>query len=115
MDESLKDEAKRYASQQHSLFGDIVITKREKKAQLTQQQVKNPKGSPVESASLLAQEISGIAEDWVGASSLASLNQMICACVKCPLGHSRNKFVFGVGNPDADIVVIGEGPGADED
>ena len=54
-------------------------------------------------------------EPWVGAKNLDELNSMICACVKCPLGTTRIKFVFGVGNPDADIVFVGEAPGADED
>jgi uracil-DNA glycosylase family 4 len=54
-------------------------------------------------------------EPWVSASSLAELDSMICDCVKCPLGQTRTKFVFGVGNPNADIVMIGEAPGADED
>ncbi len=39
----------------------------------------------------------------------------ICECVKCPLGSTRTKFVFGVGNPDADLVFVGEAPGRDED
>lgn len=54
-------------------------------------------------------------EPWVAAKSLDELNSMICNCTKCPLGHTRTKFVFGVGNPQADIVVVGEAPGADED
>ena len=54
-------------------------------------------------------------EPWVAAKSLDELNSMICNCVKCSLGNTRIKFVFGVGNPDADIVFIGEAPGADED
>ncbi|MBI3586189.1 MAG: uracil-DNA glycosylase [Ignavibacteriales bacterium] len=54
-------------------------------------------------------------EPWVAATSLDELNSMICTCTKCPLGHTRTKFVFGVGNPQADIVVVGEAPGADED
>jgi uracil-DNA glycosylase family 4 len=54
-------------------------------------------------------------EPWVSAGSLAELDSMICDCVKCPLGQTRTKFVFGVGNPNADIVMIGEAPGADED
>jgi DNA polymerase len=54
-------------------------------------------------------------EPWVSAGTLAELDSMICDCVKCPLGHTRTKFVFGVGNPNADIVMIGEAPGADED
>jgi uracil-DNA glycosylase len=37
------------------------------------------------------------------------------SCTKCKLAATRNKFVFGVGNPDAAIMFIGEGPGRDED
>lgn len=48
-------------------------------------------------------------------TSLEELNNHICECQKCPLGATRNKFVFGSGNPNADVMVIGEGPGADED
>jgi DNA polymerase len=54
-------------------------------------------------------------EPWVGAKNLDELKSMICTCVKCPLGTTRIKFVFGVGNPNADIVFVGEAPGADED
>ncbi len=36
-------------------------------------------------------------------------------CTKCGLCKGRNKTVFGEGNPDADLVFIGEGPGAEED
>jgi DNA polymerase len=116
MDESLKDQARRYANQQHSLFGDIIVSRKGEKPE--QPESIRPREERVEgegAGSPMARAISGIQEDWVEASSLDSLNQMICACVKCPLGHSRTKFVFGVGNPNAEIVVIGEGPGADED
>jgi uracil-DNA glycosylase len=54
-------------------------------------------------------------EPWVGTTTLNELNSMICSCMKCPLGSTRIKFVFGVGNPNADIVFVGEAPGADED
>lgn len=54
-------------------------------------------------------------EDWEFSESLDELNKMICNCKKCALGNSRTNFVFGVGNPKADIVVVGEAPGADED
>jgi DNA polymerase len=36
-------------------------------------------------------------------------------CQQCELGQSRTNFVFGVGNPDADLVFVGEAPGARED
>ncbi|HTY38076.1 MAG TPA: uracil-DNA glycosylase [Bacteroidota bacterium] len=54
-------------------------------------------------------------EAWVNTSSLNGLNDGICTCMKCPLGQTRTNFVFGVGNPHADVMFIGEAPGADED
>ena len=36
-------------------------------------------------------------------------------CTRCPLSAGRNTIVFGDGNPDADILFVGEGPGAEED
>lgn len=36
-------------------------------------------------------------------------------CVKCKLCQTRNNVVFGIGNKNADLMFIGEGPGADED
>ena len=36
-------------------------------------------------------------------------------CTKCKLANNRTNTVFGVGNTNADIMFIGEGPGADED
>ena len=39
----------------------------------------------------------------------------ISNCQLCPLGKTRTKFVYGVGNPKADLIFIGEAPGRDED
>lgn len=36
-------------------------------------------------------------------------------CTRCKLHRGRTHIVFGVGNPEADLVFVGEGPGADED
>lgn len=36
-------------------------------------------------------------------------------CVKCPLSESRTQVVFGAGNADADLMFVGEAPGAEED
>jgi DNA polymerase len=36
-------------------------------------------------------------------------------CTRCPLHQGRTRTVFGVGDPDARLMFIGEGPGADED
>lgn len=43
------------------------------------------------------------------------LEQTIKDCNKCKLCSGRKNIVFGVGNKNADIMLIGEGPGADED
>ncbi|MBI1938498.1 MAG: uracil-DNA glycosylase [Ignavibacteriales bacterium] len=54
-------------------------------------------------------------EDFMNAGTIAELNSQICECQKCALGKTRTKFVFGVGNPNAHAMLIGEAPGADED
>ena len=46
---------------------------------------------------------------------LDSFCHSICHCQQCPLGSTRTNFVFGVGNPQADIVFVGEAPGQQED
>lgn len=43
------------------------------------------------------------------------LEQVVKQCRKCRLCENRKNVVFGVGNREADIMFIGEGPGADED
>ncbi len=45
-----------------------------------------------------------------------ALRERALACVKCPnLAESRTQVVFGVGNIDAEVMFVGEAPGADED
>ena len=43
------------------------------------------------------------------------LENSIEECKKCKLCNNRNNIVFGEGNKEADLMFIGEGPGADED
>ena len=43
------------------------------------------------------------------------LEQNCQRCLNCPLGETRTNMVFGVGNKQADILFIGEGPGEQED
>ncbi len=47
--------------------------------------------------------------------ALEQLYQQFADCQNCPLGRTRNKFVFGEGDPNAKLMFIGEGPGFDED
>ena len=46
---------------------------------------------------------------------LNDLYEQSKTCTKCRLAATRSNFVFGEGNPEAQIVVIGEAPGAEED
>jgi DNA polymerase len=50
------------------------------------------------------------------AERLAPVRSRVLVCTQCPhLAASRTQTVFGIGNPDAEIMFIGEAPGADED
>jgi len=102
------DEVKRYLMQQQDLFGNIIYSDAKDLASR-----KGKEGQPAGEAAL--DKLKSISEPWVGAATLDELNGLICTCMKCPLGATRNNFVFGVGNPHADVVLIGEAPGAEED
>ncbi len=50
------------------------------------------------------------------AELLAEVRARVAVCQKCPhLASSRTQTVFGVGNTDAELMFVGEAPGADED
>jgi uracil-DNA glycosylase family 4 len=50
-----------------------------------------------------------VVQDWL------ALETQVSSCKKCPLHASRTRTVFGTGNRNADWLIIGEAPGADED
>lgn len=49
------------------------------------------------------------------AETLPEIREDLGDCQRCALAGGRTHLVFGVGNPDAEIMFIGEGPGAEED
>jgi len=49
------------------------------------------------------------------AAALAAVAARAAACTACRLAEGRRTVVFGTGNADADLMFIGEGPGAEED
>jgi uracil-DNA glycosylase family 4 len=53
--------------------------------------------------------------DKVKDDTLLKIREDIGDCTRCKLHKGRHKIVFGDGNPKAELVFIGEGPGADED
>lgn len=48
-------------------------------------------------------------------ATLADLEVEARCCVRCALAEARTNVVFGVGDPAADLMLVGEGPGHDED
>ncbi len=47
--------------------------------------------------------------------ALVALYNEVQGCTRCPLHETRTKAVFGAGNADADLLFVGEAPGAEED
>ncbi len=70
-----------------------------------------PRGAPEAEVDipLAAQPTAAGALDW------DALQASVSTCTGCTLHQSRTQTVFGVGNPDADWLFIGEAPGAEED
>jgi len=48
-------------------------------------------------------------------STLAEVREQALVCTRCALAGGRTQVVFGVGNPDAELMFVGEGPGQQED
>jgi uracil-DNA glycosylase family 4 len=84
-----------------------------------------PPPSNLCSASRLGHRSSDASDRWspsrgegtsgVKTVALKSLYEKYKDCTRCQLGFTRIKFVFGVGNPDSEVLFIGEGPGYEED
>ncbi len=55
------------------------------------------------------------AMDRVEGDTLELMRENLGECTRCRLHKRRNKIVFGAGNPRAELVFVGEGPGHDED
>jgi uracil-DNA glycosylase len=53
--------------------------------------------------------------DRVEGDTLELIREHLGECKRCRLHKQRNKIVFGAGNPRAELVFVGEGPGRDED
>nr|MDQ3823925.1 uracil-DNA glycosylase [Actinomycetota bacterium] len=49
------------------------------------------------------------------ALELSAFGADVSGCTRCRLSQSRTQVVFGVGNPDADLLFVGEAPGFHED
>lgn len=62
-----------------------------------------------------AEEAAAAAEMPATGLDWPALQDCVAGCTRCELWQSRTNTVFGVGNPQADWMIIGEAPGAEED
>lgn len=77
--------------------------------QPTEPAAMRPAAAPAVEASAGASPAFQPSSDWQG------LQAQVAGCERCKLCKTRTNTVFGVGNPQAALMVVGEGPGADED
>ncbi len=66
-------------------------------------------GNTVESCGTVAEQAGAVVADW------EALRQQVAGCRLCQLHEGRTQTVFGVGDVNADWMLIGEAPGAEED
>jgi uracil-DNA glycosylase len=93
--DKLKDEVIKALKVQSEIFGDVLFDEKEN--------------------IIIKRKTEIVSETFHSAKSLEELNSLICNCIKCQLGDTRKNFVFGTGNPNAEVLILGEGPGAEED
>lgn len=100
--------------QERDLFGETLLADQSTPPQQREPIMPAPPVAGTEKV-FAVPEPSATPEPWGTAETLAELNSQICTCMKCALGATRTRFVFGTGNPDATLMLVGEAPGADED
>jgi len=54
-------------------------------------------------------------DNGCGSEALLAVRRDLGECARCKLASGRTRIVFGVGDPRAELMFVGEGPGADED
>jgi uracil-DNA glycosylase family 4 len=104
--------------QERSLFGEVLLCDERRVRKESTMPTKAKPATPDEPLLFDLPTPASAAitsEAWGAAASLGELDASINTCMKCSLGGTRTNFVFGVGDPKATLMLIGEAPGADED
>jgi len=71
--------------------------------------------APVASPSTAQADLLGAASAWGERPTLEAVREALGECRRCRLCEGRSQIVFGDGNPHAELLFVGEGPGAEED
>lgn len=103
-------------------YGDVYLRAAAASATASRQAPHSPDRAPDLVAPAARPILAAVAEspaksaDSAGrAAELAALAASAAVCTRCRLSEGRNRVVFASGNPDAALMLIGEGPGAEED
>jgi uracil-DNA glycosylase family 4 len=92
-----------------SMFEESSLPKAKSKVTMPSSAEPAPRIVPPSGVSLF-EAVEKIRDD-----SLLRIREDLGECTRCKLHKTRNKIVYGDGSPKADLVFVGEGPGADED
>jgi uracil-DNA glycosylase family 4 len=114
------------SSQQISYDEDVALPKSTRKPELPKPAQTSPRVAPTQSAPPQAARKPDVLPVPAGPSLFESFDKVpddtllkirtdLGECTRCKLHRTRNKIVFGDGNPKAELVFVGEGPGHDED
>jgi DNA polymerase len=98
------DQLVNYFKAQKDLYGSEVILNQSLSDDLPQKELQT-----------VSSGITNSPEVKKNLGPLETFYHEIKGCMKCPLGATRTHFVFGVGSAQADLMLIGEAPGRDED
>jgi len=114
----IKNEIIKILETQKEIFGNELFTK--ENISVKKKTAKTEISTPIMVDKIKTEKSNNIEasfseEPFQKSESIVELEALIHNCEKCSLAASRNKFVFGDGNPNADIMIIGEAPGAEED
>lgn len=109
MNDNLKKQIIESLKDQKEIFGDDLFEENPLKRKT------NIVAEKKEKYSVEQELFAGEKKEWEKAETLEKLESLINNCTACKLCEGRNKFVLGSGNPNADVMCVGEGPGAEED
>jgi uracil-DNA glycosylase len=106
-------ETRRALAARVQYYRDLGITDFYRRAPRELLQISQPSDASSDASPELPIVGQSAATDKIAA--LAEIRDDIGECTRCRLHKGRTNLVFGVGNPNAELMFVGEGPGADED
>ena len=110
----MSDLLRRYLEQQIELGGAEVVLSATPRTAVPPARWR--KGAPpIPGPGLSVEPLAFLGDDITAAESLEDVARLVAACTRCPLHRTRTNPVPGEGNPKAQLMLVGEGPGETED